>query len=64
MPLAVLIGGLIFPPANWLPAAGGHYQSQRHEHQKLLVVLSQFGLIFAIATVARGSGLPPTLSQN
>ena len=32
--------------------------------KKLLLILSQFGLIFAIATVALGEWVAPTLSQK
>ena len=63
MPFAVLIGGLISQPTGFRQRAD-RYQSQRHEYQKLLLILSQFGLIFAIATVALGEWVAPTLSQK
>ena len=64
MPLAVLIGGLI----SLSQLASGSeltvIKASGMSTKKLLLILSQFGLIFAIATVALGEWVAPTLSQK
>ncbi|EJU53200.1 permease, YjgP/YjgQ family [Neisseria meningitidis 93004] len=64
MPLAVLIGGLV--SLSQL-AAGSELtviKASGMSTKKLLLILSQFGFIFAIATVALGEWVAPTLSQK
>ncbi len=64
MPLAVLIGGLV--SLSQL-AAGSELtviKASGMSTKKLLLILSQFGLIFAIATAALGEWIAPTLSQK
>ena len=64
MPLAVLIGGLV--SLSQL-AAGSELtviKASGMSTKKLLLVLSQFGLIFALATVALGEWVAPTMSQK
>ncbi|UOO81562.1 LPS export ABC transporter permease LptG [Uruburuella testudinis] len=64
MPLAVLIGGLI---ALSQLAAGSELtvmKTSGMSTQKLIAVLLQFGLIFAVATALLGEWLAPSLSQR
>ena len=64
IPLAVLIGGLV--SLSQL-AAGSELtviKASGMSTKKLLLILSQFGFIFAIATVALGEWVAPTLSQK
>ena len=64
MPLAVLIGGLV--SLSQL-AAGSELtviKASGMSTKKLLLILSQFGLIFAIATAALGEWIAPVLSQK
>lgn len=64
MPLAVLIGGLI---ALSQLASGSELtvmKTSGMSTKKLLLVLSQFGLIFALATVVLGEWVAPSLSQR
>lgn len=64
MPLAVLIGGL----ASLSQLAAGSelavIKASGMSTKKLLLILSQFGFIFAIAAVALGEWVAPTLSQK
>lgn len=64
MPLAVLIGGLV----SLSQLASGSeltvIKASGMSTKKILIVLSQFGLIFALATVALGEWIAPTLSQK
>ena len=63
MPLAVLIGGLL----SLSQLASGSeltvMKASGMSTKKLLLVLSQFGLIFALATVAVGEWVAPQLSR-
>ena len=64
MPLGVLIGGLI---ALSQLAAGSELtvmKASGMSTKKLLAVLSQFGLIFALATVVLGEWVAPDLSRR
>ncbi|STZ75618.1 LPS export ABC transporter permease LptG [Bergeriella denitrificans] len=64
MPLGVLIGGLI---ALSQLAAGSELTVMKASGlstKKLLLILSQFGLIFAVATAALGEWVAPSLSQR
>ena len=64
MPLGVLIGGLI---ALSQLAQGSELTVMKASGlstKKLLLILSQFGLIFAVATVVIGEWIAPSLSQR
>ncbi|SPY01537.1 putative permease [Neisseria meningitidis] len=64
MPLAVLIGGLV--SLSQL-AAGSELtviKASGMSTKKILLILSQFGLIFAIATATLGEWIAPVLSQK
>lgn len=64
MPLAVLIGGLI---ALSQLASGSELTVMKASGlstKKLLLVLTRFGLIFALATVVLGEWVAPALSQR
>lgn len=64
MPLAVLIGGLI---ALSQLASGSELtvmKASGMSTKRLLIVLSQFGLIFALAAAVLGEWIAPSLSQR
>ncbi|ASK26525.1 LPS export ABC transporter permease LptG [Neisseria chenwenguii] len=64
MPLGVLIGGLISLSQLAQGSELTVMKASGLSTKKLLLILSQFGLIFALATVALGEWVAPALSQR